>query len=65
MRKSVKKQQKITEEQERFIKAFIDIAYENMAIEHETPFSRREAYQRYRSDAMDLIKDGTYKAIRL
>ena len=51
--------------QERFMKAFIDIAYENMAIEHENPFSRSEAYRRYREDAFDLIRDGTYKTIRL
>lgn len=51
--------------QERFVKAFIDLAYENMAIERETPFSRNEAYRRYRDDALDLIRDGTYKTIRL
>ncbi len=56
---------KMSESQERFIKAFIDIAYENMAIEQENPLSRSEAYKRYRDDALDLIRDGTYKTIRL
>jgi hypothetical protein len=65
MNKQHIKQQNLTKPQERFIKTFIDIAYENMAIEHETPFTRSEAYKRYRSDAIDLIEDGTYKNIRL
>ena len=56
---------KMSKPHERFMKAFIDIAYENMAIEHENPFSRSEAYRRYREDAFDLIRDGTYKTIRL
>ncbi|MBI2483979.1 hypothetical protein HYV71_02230 [Candidatus Uhrbacteria bacterium] len=58
------KQKKLTEAQNRFVKRFIDIAYENMAIERETPFTRKEAYRRYRNDALDLIRDGTYKTIR-
>lgn len=56
--------QRLTAEQKRFIKKFIDIAYENMAIEKETPLSRQEAYRRYYRDALDLVKDGTYKTIR-
>lgn len=55
--------QRLTADQNRFIKKFIDIAYENMAIEKETPFSRQEAYRRYYQDALDLIKDGTYKKV--
>ncbi len=55
---------KLTVTQKRFVKIFIDLAYENMAIEREQPFSRREAYRRYHRDALDLIKDGTYKTIR-
>ncbi|MBI4600013.1 hypothetical protein HY732_03760 [Candidatus Uhrbacteria bacterium] len=58
------KQKKLTQTQNRFVKRFIDIAYENMAIEREAPFSRKEAYQRYHRDALDLIEDGTYKTIR-
>ncbi len=46
---------------ERFIKTFIDVAFESMAIEQEVPLSRREAYKRYRQEAIDLIADGTYK----
>ncbi len=60
MNKSIK----LTTLQKRFIKAFIDVAYENMAIEKETPFTRQEAHIRYFHDALDLIKDGTYKTIR-
>lgn len=62
-----KKNQRVqcTPVQERFIKTFIDIAYDNMAIEEEAPFSRQEAYRRYRKDALDLVHDGTYKTIRL
>ncbi|MEK7480616.1 MAG: hypothetical protein AAB604_00755 [Patescibacteria group bacterium] len=60
-----KKYDKFNAQQERFIKAFIDVAYENMAIEHETPLTRREAYKRYRADAIDLIRDGTYKNIHV
>lgn len=56
--------QKLTKLQARFVKRFIDIAYENMAIEKEVPFSRQEAHKRYFQDALDLIKDGTYKSIR-
>lgn len=55
---------KLTTSQKRFVKKFIDIAYENMAIEKETPFSRKEAYRRYQNEALDLIKDGTYRTIR-
>jgi hypothetical protein len=55
---------KLTKPQERFVKRFIDIAYENMAIEKEMPFTRQEAYRRYRQDALDLVRDGTYKTIR-
>lgn len=62
--KKVQKEPQFTLAQKRFIKKFVDIIYENMAIEHETPFSRQEAYRRYRRDAIDLIKDGTYKTIR-
>lgn len=53
----------LTADQKRFVKKFINIAYENMAIEKETPFSLREAYRRYHQDALDLIKDGTYKKV--
>lgn len=56
---------KLNQSQQKFVKKFVDIVYENMAIEHETPISRREAYQRYKQDALDLIHDGTYKTIRL
>lgn len=59
-----KKTKALTIAQKRFVKKFIDILYENMAIEHETPFSREEAYRRYRRDALDLIHDGTYKTVR-
>lgn len=59
-----KKHQQLTSAQRRFMKKFIDIAYENMAIEKETPFSRKEAYRRYWNDALDLVKDGTYKTVR-
>ena len=54
----------LREPEKRFLKLFIDIAFENMAIENEAPFSRRAAYRRYRDDALDLIKDGTYKAVK-
>lgn len=54
----------LTKVQERFVRRFIDIAYENMAIEKETPFTRQQAYQRYRNDALDLVRDGTYKTIQ-
>lgn len=56
---------KITKAQEFFVKRFIDIAYENMAIENEMPFTRAQAYRRYRADALDLVRDGTYRAIKL
>lgn len=46
------------------MRRFIDIAYENMAIEKETPFTRQQAYRRYRNDALDLVRDGTYKTIQ-
>jgi len=46
------------------VRRFIVIAYENMAIEKETPFTRKEAYQRYHRDALDLIEDGTYKNVQ-
>ena len=68
MEKRINKQfqnKDLTEKEKRFVKAFVDIAYENMAIEHEIPITREEAYKRYHSDALDLLKDGTYKNIRL
>ncbi len=58
------KEKKLSKIQSRFIKRFIDIAYENMAIEEEVPFTRTEAYQRYHRDALDLIEDGTYKNVQ-
>lgn len=58
------KEKKLNKTQNRFVKRFIDIAYENMAIEKETPFTRREAYQRYYRDALDLVEDGTYKNVQ-
>ena len=57
--------EKLTEQQERFVRAFIDFAYENMNIEKETPITREEAYARYYNDALDLVKDGTYQNVRL
>jgi len=58
-------QKKFNKKQEAFIKRFVDIAYENMAIEQEVTMSRQEAYKRYRQEAVDLVKDGTYKKVRL
>ena len=58
-----KSTKKLTKTQERFVKRFIDIAFENMAIENEAVYSRSEAYKRYAHDAIDLIEDGTYKKI--
>lgn len=55
---------KLTKEQQRFVKCFIDIAYENMAIEKEAAYTRTEAYRRYHQDALDLVRDGTYKKVR-
>ena len=60
-----KTSKKLTAQQKRFVQRFVDMAYENMAIERETPLSRREAHQRYRKDALDLVKDNTYKNINL
>lgn len=61
----LKTTKQLTPAQKRFMQRFIDIAYENMAIEKERPFSRRAAYQRYWSEALKLIKDGTYKSVRV
>lgn len=58
------KRKQLTPPQKRFIKRFIDFAFENMAIEKETPFTRKEAYKRYHQDAFDLILDGTYKQVQ-
>lgn len=55
----------LTKKQQQFVDRFIDMAYENMAIEKEIPWSREEVYTRYYQDALDLINDGTYKRIRL
>ena len=58
------KTRKLTKEQGRFVKRFIDIIFDSMAIEQEAAYTRSEAYKRYLQDAIDLVEDGTYKKVR-
>lgn len=55
----------LTKTQQQFVHFFIDLSWENMHIECETPYTKQEAYRRYYQDALDLIKDGTYKRIKI
>lgn len=57
--------QKFTKRQQEFIKKFVDMLYYNMAIEDEAPYSRREFYNRYKHHAIDLIRDGSYKNVKV
>ena len=57
--------QKFTKHQQQFIKRFVDMLYYSMAIEQEAPYSKREFYSKYQHHAIDLIRDGSYKNVKL
>ena len=46
-----------------FKKWFVDMVYDNMAMEDEAVFTKNEMIKRYKLQLDELIKDGTYKKI--
>jgi hypothetical protein len=58
-------QKTLTKKQQTFVQFFIDMVWENMHIEQETPYTKKQAYRRYYQDALDMIEDGTYKRINI
>ncbi|MBA3047842.1 hypothetical protein KKC83_02710 [Patescibacteria group bacterium] len=48
-----------------FRKWFIDMVYDNMAMEDEAVFSKSEMMKRYRIQMNNLIQEGIYKKIVL
>ena len=49
--------------QQAFKKWFIDMVYDNMAMEDEAVFSKKEMTERYKLQLNNLIKEGVYKEI--
>lgn len=48
-----------------FRKLFIDLIYDNMAMEDEAVFSKKEMMERYKAQLDSLIKEGLHKEIVL
>lgn len=46
-----------------FRKMFIDLVYDNMAIEDEVVFSKKEMLERYKIQLDSLIEEGVHKNI--
>ena len=59
MRLSEKKREEI------FRKMFIDSVYDNMVIENEAVFSKKEMMKRYKIQLDSLIKEGVHKKIAI
>lgn len=58
------KQKKVNSKQA-FRRLFIDLIYDNMAMENEAVFSKKEIEARSKIQVNNLIKEGIYKKINI
>ncbi len=58
------KQKKINSKQA-FKRLFIDLIYDNMAMENEAIFSKKEIEERSKIQINNLIKEGVYRTINI